>query len=411
VIAGHDLRRVRLENGVGLGKLAAMIGRTKGHLSKVERGVEERAVTPALVRDYERVLNVKVSATRNSDSTDATQKAENAEPGVPSTGTEAVARLRSMREGLDRVVGGGAMSEANLADWERTVTRYAAATRHRSSGPLLNELIGDFAELERRLSLRQPLSAMRRLTIVTAQMAGLISLTLLKLNEFAESRHWARSARVAADEAGEPTVQSWVRAQEAYAHYYSGSLSAAISVAEEAQAIAARRPCVGVALAAALEARAQAALGRPDETRAALRRARETLARLQGESLVPSAFGYNEAQLSFHEGNAFTHLHDVAAAWRAQQRALALYPGSDFMDRALIRLDRASCLAHHGDVDAATRQAVQTLAELTGQQRAGLIENRSRQLFYELPQKHRARPAARELQEILMTKTEQGETG
>ena len=128
-----------------------------------------------------------------------------------------------------------------------------------------------------------------------AQMAGLISLTLLKLNEFAESRHWARSARVAADEAGEPTVQSWVRAQEAYAHYYSGSLSAAISVAEEAQAIAARRPCVGVALAAALEARAQAALGRPDETRAALRRARETLARLQGESLVPSAFGYNEA--------------------------------------------------------------------------------------------------------------------
>jgi len=81
VITGHDLRRVRLENGVGLGKLAAMIGRTKGHLSKVERGVEERAVTPALVRDYERVLNVKVSATRNSDSTDATQKAENAEPG------------------------------------------------------------------------------------------------------------------------------------------------------------------------------------------------------------------------------------------------------------------------------------------------------------------------------------------
>jgi len=81
------------------------------------------------------------------------------------------------------------------------------------------------------------------------------------------------------------------------------------------------------------------------------------------------------------------------------------------MDRALIRLDRASCLAHHGDVDAATRQAVQTLAELTGQQRAGLIENRARQLFYELPQKHRARPAARELQEILMTKTEQGETG
>jgi transcriptional regulator with XRE-family HTH domain len=60
VITGQDLRMVREAQGVGLGKLAVRIGRSKGHLSKVERGVDDRAVTPALVRDYERALGVTV---------------------------------------------------------------------------------------------------------------------------------------------------------------------------------------------------------------------------------------------------------------------------------------------------------------------------------------------------------------
>ncbi len=63
MVTGPDLRRAREEQGVGLAKLAAMIGRSKGHLSKVERGVDAREVTEGLVRDYERALNARVSAT------------------------------------------------------------------------------------------------------------------------------------------------------------------------------------------------------------------------------------------------------------------------------------------------------------------------------------------------------------
>jgi transcriptional regulator with XRE-family HTH domain/tetratricopeptide (TPR) repeat protein len=68
VITGQDLRAAREARGVGLGKLAERIGRSKGHLSKVERGVDDRGVTPALIRDYERALGMAVSETSNTDS-------------------------------------------------------------------------------------------------------------------------------------------------------------------------------------------------------------------------------------------------------------------------------------------------------------------------------------------------------
>src|SRR5687768_68713 len=100
---------------------------------------------------------------------------------------------------------------------------------------MLAELAADFVELQRLLERRHSASAMRRLTRATAQLAGLMFLTLIKLNEPMAARNWARTARVAADEAGDNDTRSWVRAQEAYVHYYAGNLAEAISVARQAQ--------------------------------------------------------------------------------------------------------------------------------------------------------------------------------
>ena len=63
-----------------------------------------------------------------------------------------------------------------------------------------------------------------------------------------------------------------------------------------------------------LEARAYAVMGRDRDTRSALGRAESSLSDLNGEALMPSAFGYNEAQFRFHEGNAYTYLGDVRSA-------------------------------------------------------------------------------------------------
>jgi hypothetical protein len=268
---------------------------------------------------------------------------------------------------------------------------------------MLAELSADFVELQRLLDRRHSASALRRLTRTIAQMAGLMFLTLIKLDEPLAARSWARTARVAADEAGDNDVRCWVRAQEAYIHYYAGNLAEAVSVARQAQALAGRTKCVGIPLAAALEARALGAQGKRAGAVAALDKAETTLFALSSSVILPSAFGYNEAQLRFHQGNTFTRLHDTAAARNAQERALALYPRHDFLDRTLVQLDAAACLVHTRETEHAVTVATKALLGLTQEQRQGLILMRSADVLRSLPHSQRALPVAREFHDLLMS--------
>lgn len=310
-------------------------------------------------------------------------------------------QIERLRQGVHDAVSAGATTEADLDEWELTTIRHGHATRHRSAGTTLAELVSDLTDLQRLLARRNTASAQRRLTRVVAQMAGLMFLSLIKLNLPFAARNWARTARVAADEADDPTIRSWVVAQAAYVHYYAGSLVQSIDVARHAHALAGRATCVAVPLAAALEARALAALGREAESREAIRRAESVLALLDHEAQTPSAFGYNEAQLRFHEGNALTHLHDSAAARVAQARALELYPDSDYLDRTLVKLDLASCVAQDGDPTSAMTDAIRALTALPADQRSGIILLRGKQVLGSLPRQQRALSAAREFHSVL----------
>ena len=77
------------------------------------------------------------------------------------------------------------------------------------------------------------------------------------------------------------------------------------------------------------------------------------MSHLSGDELAPSAFGYNEGQLRFHQSSAYTSLHDIRPAFKAQDRALELCPPNDYTDWSMTRLDRAACLAYDGDTAAA----------------------------------------------------------
>jgi tetratricopeptide (TPR) repeat protein len=267
-------------------------------------------------------------------------------------------------------------------------------------------LIADATDLPLLLRGRHHSStSLRRLTVITAQLAGLVSLTLLKLNDAGGARRWGRTARRAAADAADPATSSWVWAQEAYRHFYAGDLIEAVTVARHAQDLAAGAACVGVSLAAALEARAHAAMGAAASTRAALDRAEHALGGLDPAAVTESAFGYNEAQLRFHQGNACTHLGNTAEAYRAQEQALRLYPDSDYLDRALVCLDRARCLAADGDVRAAAHEAVDVLAALSGEQRAGMVLVRAAEIYRAVPAPHRALAPVRELRDALTLST------
>ena len=308
-----------------------------------------------------------------------------------------------LRRGLTAAMNDSALTPSTLDDWEQTVARYGVATRNRPAGLLLGDLRADLAEVYRDLPLCRSASSLRRLTRVIAQLSGLMCLTLVKLDERTAFRGWARTARLAAQEVGDRTTASWILAQEAYGHYYCGDLAEAIHVAQGAQLIPGESTCVGAALAAPLEARAQAALGRRAEARAALGRAEDALSRLNSDQLTASAFGYSESQLRFHEGNAWTHLGDTARAWRAQQKALELCPPEDFMDQALTQLDRASCLARDGDVATAMDHAAKTITSLSEQERKGIITVRGHEIMRAVPARSQNLPAVREFRDLLLT--------
>jgi hypothetical protein len=309
--------------------------------------------------------------------------------------------IEVLRRGLNETISERTITPASLDDWEQTVFHHGQATRDRAPIVLLGDLSADLAQLREALTRCRSASVLQRLTHITAQMAGLMCLTLIKLDERTAFRRWARTARLAAHEAGDPLTYSWVRAQEAYGHYYCGDLLEAIRVAQHAQALSGRAPCVGAVLAAALEARAQAALGRRQETRTALAYAETRLSHLDANTIGTSAFDYNEAQLRFHEGNAFTHLRDTSAAWQAQETALALCPASDYMDRTMTKLDRANCLAYDGDVTGAVAIMAEAATLLTDQQRQGIIAARVRDTIAALPAQHQALPAVRDLHDLL----------
>ena len=192
-------------------------------------------------------------------------------------------------------------------------------------------------------------------------------------------------------------------AREAYGHYYADDLAEALSVARGAQRVAGGVARVGAVLAAALEARVLGLQGDRGGCEQAIGRAETGLAALPREFVDDSSFGYDEGQLRFHQGNAYTHLGDTRAAWTAQARALELSGPADYMDRTLTRLDRATCLIRDGETEDGLAYALDTMNALNDRQRTGFIALRGRQLLASLPAQRHALPAAGELHDRLMT--------
>lgn len=148
--------------------------------------------------------------------------------------------VEARRRALHEFFADGGVSGASLDDWDMTVVHYAVAAKDREPSLLLADLVADFDELQSILSRCRSSSSLRRLTRVAAQLSGLTCLTLIKLEERQAFRRWARTARLAAAEVGDPATHAWVLAQEAYGHFYSRDLNEAVAVAQHAQEISLR---------------------------------------------------------------------------------------------------------------------------------------------------------------------------
>ena len=364
---GQALKRLRGSRSVR--DVAQLASCSKSYVSDLENG--KRKPTAQTATALDRALGARGELVALADAQSGASPLEQAD---------------ALQRGLHETFAAGPLSDASLDELEWTVARHGRATRYRPESELLPDLIADFSDLRLLMTTgRQPASTRRRLAIAAARMSGLVALTLLKMGD-ERSKSWWRTGRTAAASAEDHATLAWMYAQEAYQLYYNGDLYGAVELAIRAQHWAGGLPCAGVALAAPLEARAQALLRRPDSVASALTRARTALDRLPEDQREESAFGYSESQFAFHSGNAWTHLEDTDRATAELTRALDLYPSSDHMDRALVQLDQAMCTAVSGDPAAAADQAMSAVIELPEEHRTALIIYRARDVADRVPE-------------------------
>jgi hypothetical protein len=237
----EKVRSLMGERRISVRGLAAHVHYDQGGLSKIISG--QRRCPPYLARMIDDVLG-----------------ADGAVVAAAAAAPEPPAAAEKVRRALEDTLADGMMSSGLLDGWDEAVARYGYRTRDTPSPLLLADLTSELAELRLAIDQHRSASALPRLALAAARLSGLVCLTLIKAGDRRAWRRWGRTARHAATEAGDGPALAWATAQEAYGYYYAGEMPSAVASAQAALN-AARSPCVGGALAAALEMRAHAATG------------------------------------------------------------------------------------------------------------------------------------------------------
>jgi transcriptional regulator with XRE-family HTH domain len=395
----HHPRHLRLfGKALNQGLLGRWLGLTQAQVSKLENGKPEQNLET--LRHYAKVLHLPQYMLWF----DFPGQSRLNRP-VLTLGSEnsPVEPHEQLRVGLTDAFAAALLNDASVDDLEQQALQIGKATRFRSPESLVLDLQSGLVEVKRIIAHSRSEIVSRQSARVAAQMSGLMSLSLLKLDDRIGARNWVRTARLLAAQTNDRKLRSWVQAQAAYFHFYDKDLPGTIEAAQYSQDLESGNPGVGSALAAAVEARAYAIMDQSEDAMRAMSNVETYLDRLPGEANVPSAFGYNEAQFRFHQESALTRLGEVAKALQVQERALLIIPPEDFMDRALVLLDRADCLTMGGEISSAIELATTTLSGLDSAQAQGIIANRAHETLLALPPEETRRPEALELRDAIIS--------
>lgn len=229
MITGQDLRRAREGKGVGLARLATQIGRSKGHLSKVERGVDERPVTPALIRDYERALKVtiRIASVGNEDDTARVVGATDTYRRVP-TFLEATARRAAAFAAWAETTNVG---PTNLHRFEIETRRLAKAYLSQSPVSVYTQTASLAHAAFDLVQGHQHLSQTRELYVAAGRLSALLSWISGDLGHPAAAAEHARVAWICADQADDPTLRAWAMCVASKAAFWDGDYRSATQYA------------------------------------------------------------------------------------------------------------------------------------------------------------------------------------
>jgi hypothetical protein len=225
---------------------------------------------------------------------------------------------------------------------------------------------------------------------------------MVNLGQFRQAREWVHTARLAADEAGDPELRAWVATRGAVASLNLGDPYAAAIAAREAELLTRQHTKPVTAMAWAILARAAAAMAQSQAARTALHHA-ESLFDTVDQEQDNSAYAFTTGQLHFYRSHALTTLGESRAAGRAQEDALAAFGPGERLDPTLVHMDRALCMVHEGDVGQAADYAIAVLQDLPSAYRPAIVLRRAHAVIEAVPLPRRATARVKALHELLAT--------
>jgi len=311
--------------------------------------------------------------------------------------------LEHLRRGLDAALG-APTGAADVEEWEHTAFRYAREVGYLPPAQVFPALMADLAEVQTRL-VRAPDALRPRMAHVCGQLSALTAIALFQQGDPEGARRYWRTALRAADQSGDPALQSLVRGRRAvYALYEEQPAPTALELAEEAIGVGRGGPYPGVASGHGTRARALALLGRHDEARRALGDLEDVFARLPESTVADrgSQWGWSEQRLRFVQSHVQSLAGRLGEAATAQDAALALYPASQIIDPALVELHRAMCIVAAGDPSEGARHTVRTIQALPEGFRDNALVRRTAALSLgAVPERVRNLPAVAEARELI----------
>jgi hypothetical protein len=400
------LNELMLERGIGICALARRVPCDKGLISKLANG--RQSPSQRIAERLDEVLAAdgrlaELGVARPCLSRDDGDVDRRAFLGLGLGGGAALAvEAERLRQRLDTTLDAPTTS-TDVDELERTAWGYACEVCYVPPEQIVSDILVDLHEANNRLN-DCPDHLRPRLMRVCGEFAAMAAVVLHQLGDLGSAHRYWRTAVRAADQSGDPDLQSLLRGRRAFwALRDQRPMSVVLELADEAAAAAGERPCAGLAYGYSVRASALARLGRQAEAQDAVGVLSDVFARLPGTTTSDrvTQWGWSERRILCTRSEVYSLAGSKREAFAAQDAVPALCPPRSYQDAAQVELHRATCLIVTGDPSEGARHAVRILQGLPAAHRNDVTVRRAGALaLSRVPDRARQMPdvvAAREL--------------
>jgi hypothetical protein len=307
-------------------------------------------------------------------------------------------RARSL---MDTTLAGSTSTTGAIGKWEVQSWEFGAGYGGRPPTDLLGKVVAEFLDV--RAMLDRPLTGSQRLRLadVAGRLAGLAAVVLHDLGEHHQAMSWFATGSNAAKQAGDNSLNGWLLARSAMIDANYGQPKDAVRKTRDAQAALGSSATAPAALAAAVQARGFALMGRRQAAQTALNQADDLFEHLPDADRAETWWGYEEQKHLVHASHALTSIGATELAASVQPRALALTKTTSHLTRTLLQLDAATCQVKDGAVADGAAAATIALTKLPDGFSSGLVAARASAIDHVIPAAAHANPDVTAFRELL----------